>query len=172
MATLTLVRWAGLARAELADQPGWVDEVLAWIQDALGTRYRARALAGLAQMMFVHLHRMPPPVSTVEPGVSSQFDAVLATGLAKDPTQRYPAAGQLAEAARAALLDTPRRAPTRPLPTARQAAAPPPRARPPVASTPRTGIAMRRAGTRRRAFHALGVDQTGAGLRLTTLLHA
>ena len=43
MATLTLVRWAGLARAELADQPGWVDEVMAWIQDALGTRYRARA---------------------------------------------------------------------------------------------------------------------------------
>jgi hypothetical protein len=43
MATLALVKWAGLVRNELADRPGQVDESLAWIEDALGTRYRARA---------------------------------------------------------------------------------------------------------------------------------
>ena len=43
MATLGLIRWAGLARIELGARPGWVEEVLAWIKDELGSRYRARA---------------------------------------------------------------------------------------------------------------------------------
>ncbi|TQM01730.1 hypothetical protein [Pseudonocardia kunmingensis] len=43
MATLTLVRWLSSAREELLDRPARVDEVLAWIEDALGRRYRARA---------------------------------------------------------------------------------------------------------------------------------
>jgi hypothetical protein len=42
-ATLALVRWLSLAREELADRPERVDEVLTWIEDALGKRYRARA---------------------------------------------------------------------------------------------------------------------------------
>jgi hypothetical protein len=43
LATLTLVRWHSLAREELADRPQRVEEVLAWIEDNLGKRYRARA---------------------------------------------------------------------------------------------------------------------------------
>jgi len=43
MATLTLVQWLSAAREELSDRPGRVDGVLAWIEDALGRRYRARA---------------------------------------------------------------------------------------------------------------------------------
>jgi hypothetical protein len=43
MATLGLVRWAGLARREAGDRPGWVEEALGWIEEALGTRCRARA---------------------------------------------------------------------------------------------------------------------------------
>ncbi len=43
MATLGLIRWAGLARRELADRPDWIEQSLAWIEDALGKRYRARA---------------------------------------------------------------------------------------------------------------------------------
>ena len=43
MATLGLVRWAGLARRDVGERPGWVEEVLAWIEESLGRRYRARA---------------------------------------------------------------------------------------------------------------------------------
>lgn len=43
LATLTLSRWFGLVREELADRPRRVDEVLAWIEDNVGKRYRARA---------------------------------------------------------------------------------------------------------------------------------
>jgi hypothetical protein len=43
LATLTLVRWHSLARDELADRPQRVDEVLAWVGENLGKRYRARA---------------------------------------------------------------------------------------------------------------------------------
>lgn len=46
MALLTLVRWLSLAREELADRPdrpGRVEDVLGWIEEHLGKRYRARA---------------------------------------------------------------------------------------------------------------------------------
>lgn len=43
LATLTLVRWHSLAREELVDRPQRVEEVLAWIEENLGRRYRARA---------------------------------------------------------------------------------------------------------------------------------
>jgi hypothetical protein len=44
MATLALVRWAGLARLEVGEgRPGWVEDVLGWVEETLGKRYRARA---------------------------------------------------------------------------------------------------------------------------------
>jgi hypothetical protein len=43
LATLTLVRWHSLAREALADRPRRVEEVLTWIEDNIGRRYRARA---------------------------------------------------------------------------------------------------------------------------------
>jgi hypothetical protein len=43
MATLGLVRWAGLARRELGERPEWVEQALGWVEQTLGKRYRARA---------------------------------------------------------------------------------------------------------------------------------
>ena len=43
VATLTLVQWLSAARNELLDRPGRVEEVLAWIEAAMGRRYRGRA---------------------------------------------------------------------------------------------------------------------------------
>ena len=43
MAMLTLVRWTTVLRGELAEHPQPVDDALAWIEENLGKRYRARA---------------------------------------------------------------------------------------------------------------------------------
>lgn len=43
VAVLSLAAWLGAVREELADQPQRVDEVLDWIEESLGRRYRARA---------------------------------------------------------------------------------------------------------------------------------
>jgi serine/threonine protein kinase len=59
-----------------------------------------------------HLTAPPPRPSTTNPGVPAEFDAVIATGMAKDPDKRYPTPVDLARAAEAAVT-TPM---TRPLP--------------------------------------------------------
>src|SRR4051794_4270750 len=51
-----------------------------------------------------HLHDAPPRPSLAAPGVPEAFDAVIARALAKEPSDRYPSAGDLGRGARAAAL--------------------------------------------------------------------
>ncbi len=53
--------------------------------------------------MYAHLNDPPPSVVETVPGTPGGLDAVIGRALAKDPDQRYPSAGDLARAARAAL---------------------------------------------------------------------
>ncbi|WP_063038763.1 serine/threonine-protein kinase [Nocardia pseudovaccinii] len=52
-----------------------------------------------ARQMHGHLMTDPPRVSTVNPAVPSELDAVIARGMAKDQTHRYPTAREFAAAA-------------------------------------------------------------------------
>jgi serine/threonine protein kinase len=71
----------------------------------------------LEQQIVGHLTTPPPRPSTLQPAVPTSLDAVIATGMAKDPDQRYPTTNALAQAARAALT-TPIRQPSPVRPTA------------------------------------------------------
>jgi hypothetical protein len=57
---------------------------------------------GLAALMHAHMFSPPPRPSACK-GVPAGFDAVVARGVAKDPAQRTPTAGEVAAQARAVL---------------------------------------------------------------------
>lgn len=52
--------------------------------------------------LLAKIQEPPPMVTQVASGIPSEFDAVLARALARDPSQRYPSAGELGRAAQAA----------------------------------------------------------------------
>ena len=88
----------------------------------------------LPSLMYGHMNSVPPAPSKLKPELTEAMDAVIARGMAKDPAARFPTAGGVAAAARAAL-----RASTRPVPEAARTPPPPgapdPRDRP---NEPRT----------------------------------
>ena len=72
----------------------------------------------LERQITSHLTLPPPRPSTMQPGIPPQMDQVIATGMAKNPDQRYATTRDLAVAARAAL--------TAPIPPSQPAPPPPP----------------------------------------------
>jgi YVTN family beta-propeller protein len=77
----------------------------------------------MAALMYAQLYLGPPAASGLVEGVPPALDAVIARGMAKDPDERFPTAGALAAAARAAL---PGGAPTQsPVPVMTELPAPP-----------------------------------------------
>jgi len=83
--------------------------------------------------MWAHLHDPPPRVVDAAPGTPVGFDAVITRALAKDAGERYPSAGDLGRAARAALTGALPAQPERSLATG--LAAPQPPATPPARSS-------------------------------------
>ncbi|TFV58377.1 serine/threonine protein kinase [Mycobacterium sp. PS03-16] len=56
----------------------------------------------LQQLMSAHMFAPPPRPSIMRRGISRAFDDVITRGMAKQPADRYPTAGELAKAATAA----------------------------------------------------------------------
>jgi serine/threonine protein kinase len=65
------------------------------------------------RLMAAHLSTPPPQPSTAQPEVPGQFDEVIATGMAKDPDNRYATTVELADAAHDAIT-TPLASPSEP----------------------------------------------------------
>ncbi|MEV6772375.1 serine/threonine-protein kinase [Nocardia sp. NPDC051030] len=57
-----------------------------------------------AAIMFAHLNSPPPRPSALNPALPIEFDAVIATALAKNPADRFQSCGVLAAAAQGAFL--------------------------------------------------------------------
>ena len=75
----------------------------------------------LRQLMSAHMFAPAPRPSIMRRGIPRAFDEVVAKGMAKEPVDRYPSAGELAKAARAAVgsatsVAAPAPAPPRPTP--------------------------------------------------------
>jgi Protein kinase domain len=62
---------------------------------------------GMLELLYAHVHREPPAASTRNPELSGAVDAVLARGLAKDPSARWPTGSELVAALRVALAGGP-----------------------------------------------------------------
>lgn len=112
----------------------------------------------LRQLMSAHMFSPPPRPSIMRRGIPRAFDEVVAKGMAKDAVDRYPSAGELAKAARAAAAPAPSAAPPPPPPPVMPppASAPaPPRLTPPPQPQPHP------AGTREFSSIYPNPDHTG-----------
>src|SRR5688572_5775031 len=76
-----------------------------------------------AAVLFAHISETPPPVTERRSELPAEVDAVISRGMAKNPDDRYPSAGELVADARAAFGDETAiaAAPPPPAPTERSA---------------------------------------------------
>ena len=82
----------------------------------------------LRQLMGAHMFSPPPRPSIMRRGINRGFDDVIATGMAKQPSERFSSTGELAKAAKAAAsgVKAPTPAPALPSPPAAPALPSPP----------------------------------------------
>jgi serine/threonine protein kinase len=107
------------------------------------------------QQIAGHLTTPPPRPSIARPGVSPQLDAVIATGMAKDPDERYKTTIELARAARTAVTAPIPRRPSSPPASVRTAPWTSPSAATEAAHTPET-VEAAKAPTRARMAEPAG----------------
>lgn len=88
-----------------------------------------------AHLIAAHLNTPPPRPSAIQPDVPQLVDEVIATGMAKDPNQRYATTIELADAARGAITEPISR--PKPTPATQPATEPAP-----VPTAPRTVAAQ------------------------------
>jgi serine/threonine protein kinase len=67
------------------------------------TATRPFSMDSIPALMKAHLYDLPPKPSQLRVGIPAAFDGVVARAMAKNPTDRYATAGELAAAARNAL---------------------------------------------------------------------
>jgi serine/threonine-protein kinase len=128
----------------------------------------------MARLVAAHLHTPPPRPSDAQPGVPPQLDEVIATGMAKDPDQRYATAVELVDAAHDAITTPIERGATAPAsePTAVNAQAVPTQAATQGERTvePANRPPLRRRRRRLTLVVAAIVVLTGATVSLTGYL--
>ncbi len=116
------------------------------------------------QKMWAHMNNPPPMLRESREDIDPAFDDVITRGLAKDPDDRYPSAGDLGRAARAATFGTANPAPERSVATGVAAtgvaATRPSGEPPPAAPTVPAGAAPPEAPTQR--LPAAGQDRPPA----------
>ena len=114
-------------------------------------------------MLYAHLHEPPPSLKAVRCELPEELDAVIAKAMAKDPSLRFPSAGDLGRAAAQALERRPATVPERSVATGEAApAADRTRVSPPDSEATPPGVTRRRGERVRAAQQAPAIGASAA----------